>query len=309
MRHLQRLPLHGRLSPRNRLLPLGALLLLVLLAGCSAPGSADLEPVTDADIADRASRSIGASTVQDGDDPEVRVLRSALENGSGTIEATSPPVSGGLPFEYRGSYYDLTRRVVDERTETSVSLVVDYNASDPDGRRVAYEDLPPADRRLVDALLPPRPGPRDDGYDFGAAARYNDTEVERSAFAPEQRYDVVVYEGEAYPVALDGTREVTVKTYRYTSTKVADGPDEYARDLKEEHLFTLNGLSEAEREVVQAAIEEGYHAESDDDEAFESVVERFRRHEPVEGEEGHGEWLVRYDGTVYWAELRYDGFV
>jgi hypothetical protein len=292
----------------ERLLPLGALLALVLLAGCSAPGSLTMEPMTDAQIVGQASRSIDLAASPAEDDEEARMLRRAFENGSATIESPNPPVREGKPFEYGGAFYDLTWTVVDERTETSVSILIDYNASDPGGERIDYADLPAADRRAVDALLPPRADRRIEGYDLGASSRYNDSELERSVLVTESP-TVVVFEGEAYPVKFDGTSQFTVETYRYTSTKVANGSDEYARDLKAEHLFELSGLSEAERSVVEEAVEEGsYHAESDDDEAFRSVLEEFHRHEPVASEEGHGEWLVRYDGEVDWADLSYHGF-
>lgn len=292
---------------RQHLFATVALLLLALLAGCGAPGSIEMDPVTEADIADRASRSLERDGPPTEPDSEARMLRSALENGTGTIDATSPPVREGLPFEHDGAYYDLTWAVVDERTETMVSIEIDYNATDPSGERVDYADLPAPDRRALDALLPPRYERDTEGYDFGSATRYNDTELERSVLAPEQRYDVVVFEGEAYPIRVDGTREVTVNTYRYTSTRVADSTEEYAAALKDEHLFTLSGLSEAERSVVESAIEDDYYAE-DDDEAFRSLLDRFRGHEPVVDEEAHGEWLVRYEGEVYWANVWYEGY-
>lgn len=303
--------LRGRLSTRHHLLPLGALLVLVLLAGCSAPGSLSMDPVTDGEIAERASRSLERSGPgpDAGDDPEVRMLRDALENGSGTMEASSPPVREGLPFAYDGAYYDLTWEVVDRRTATSVSIEIDYNATDPEGERIAYEDLPAPDRRAMDALLPPKYDRGTEGYDFGAATTYDDAEVAESVLVPEQRYDVVVFEGEAYPVRVDGTREITINTYRYTASEIASSQDEYVRDLKDEYLFTLSGLSEAEQSVVESAIDDSYYPEDEEDEAFGSVVERFRRHEPVEGEERRGEWLVRYEGEVYWANLDYEAFV
>ena len=292
----------------DRLLPLGALLALVLLAGCSAPGSLTMDPVTDADIVEHASRSLERSAPPAEDDEEARMLRTAIENGSATIDSPYPPVREGKPFEHEGAFYDLTWTVVDERTVTSVSLLVDYNASDPEGERIAYDDLPDADRRAVDALLPPRDDRRVEGYELGASSRYDDSELERSVLVSEGP-TVVVYEGEAYPVKFDGTSQMTVHTYRYSAAKVADSPDEFARDLKAAHLFELSGLSEAERAVVDEAIEEGsYYAEDDDDQAFRSVLEAFRRHEAVESEEAHGEWLVRYDGEVYWADMWYDGF-
>ena len=292
----------------DRLLPLGALLALVLLAGCSAPGSISMDPVSDADIVEQASRSLARSYAPAEDDEEARMLRTAIENGSATIDSPSPPVREGLPFEYEGAFYDLTWTVVDERTVSSVSLLVDYNASNPEGEQIAYEDLPAADRRAVDALLPPRDDRRVEGYELGASTRYNDSELERSVLVSHEP-TVVVYEGEAYPVKFDGTSEMTVHTYRYSAAKIADSDGEYARDLKDEYLFSLDGLTDAERAVVDEAIEEGsYYAEDDDDQAFRSVLEAFRRHEAVASEEAHGEWLVRYDGEVYWADLWYDGF-
>jgi len=291
----------------DRLLPLGALLALVLLAGCSAPGSLSMDPATDADIVERASRSLERAAPPAEDDEEARTIRTAIENGSATIDGPNPPVREGKPFEYEGAFYDLTWTVVDERTVTSVSLLVDYNASDPTGERIDYEDLPAADRRAVDALLPPRDDRRVEGYELGASTRYNDSELSRSVLVAQEP-TVVVYEGEAYQIAFDGTSQYTVETYRYTATKVADSHDEYARDLKEEHLFTLQSLTDAERQVVDESIEEGSYYAEDDDEAFRAVLDEFRRHEPVVEEEAHGEWLVRYDGEVYWANLWYDGF-
>lgn len=294
---------------RQHLLATAALLLLVLLAGCEAAGSVEMDPVTDDELVDRASRSLERTAPGTEPDREATMLRSALANGSGTIDATAPPVRAGLPFEHDGAYYDLSWTVVDERTETSVAIEIDYNATDPSGERIDYADLPAPDRRALAALLPRRHERETEGYDFGAATRYDDTAVAASVLVPEQRYDVVVYGGEAYPIRVGGTREVTVNTYRYTSRRVAGDADEYAAALKEEHLFALSGLSEAERSVVDAAIEDDYYAEDEDDEAFRSLLDRLRRHEPVAGEEAHGEWLVRYEGEVYWTDVWYDGFV
>jgi hypothetical protein len=68
-------------------------------------------------------------------------------------------------------------------------------------------------------------------------------------------------------------------------------------------------LATDEREVVAGAIEGSYHAESSDDAAFRSIVERFRRHGAVRSDEYRGEYVVRYRGELYWAELRYGEFV
>lgn len=265
-----------------------------------------MDPVSDAELAERASRDLGPAGAA-ADDPEARTIRSAIENGSGTIEARSPPVRDGHPFAYDGAYYDLSWEVIDERTATSVSLVVDYNATDPGGRRIAWEDLPAVDRRALSSLIPPDERHAESGQSLGAVSTYDDSEVEASVFVPEQRYDVVVYGGEAYPVEVDGTRQVTIATYRYSATKVADGTEAYVNDLEAEYRFTLSGLSVAERALVETAIEDGYRAEDRDDETFRSVVQRFTRHEAIEPGDTYGDWIVRYDGETYWAHLEYGG--
>jgi hypothetical protein len=121
-------------------------------------------------------------------------------------------------------------------------------------------------------------------------------------------YDAVRFHGERYPVKVEEGRRVTVSEYRYTATLVAENASAYGARLRETRLFALSGLSDAERDVVDAAVGDTYYAESTSDDAFRSVLERFRRHEAVDEDEDAGVWVVRYDGTVYWAELRYDGF-
>ena len=80
--------------------------------------------------------------------------------------------------------------------------------------------------------------------------------------------------------------------------------EEFAEQVRSEYRFTLSGLSEAERDIVAEAIEDGYYEGSAND-AFRSVAERFRAHEAVRPETGGGYWLARYEGTDYWSDLRY----
>lgn len=89
---------------------------------------------------------------------------------------------------------------------------------------------------------------------------------------------------------------------------MAPSASAYAADLRESELFNISGLSDAEREVVTEAVEETYYSESTDDEAFRSVLGRFWSHEAVRSDEYSGSWVVRYEGTVYWADVHYDEF-
>lgn len=286
----------------RRLLALLGLVVLAALAGCSAPGSISLEPVTDADLAAEASRPMPPAEAEG---PH-SVIYGAVENGSATIDGTSEPVdSEGPPVEVDGAYYRLSTEVVDRHTETSVRVEVDYNGS-VDGSAVDYDDLSEADRELLGGLFPPDTGHLTDGYDKGSVGRYDASEADDSALLTGD-YAAVRYEGERYPIRLH-TREIDVQTYRYTVEEVAPDATSYAESLREQYAFTLSGLSEAERSVVEEATEGSYYAENDDDEAFRSVLERFRAHEAFHEEEYRGEWIVRYRGTVYWAELDYSEY-
>jgi len=292
------------MTERRVLVTVGLVVLLVL-AGCSAAGSLEMQPVTDEDLAAEASRP---AEIPD-DEPiyDRRLVRAAIENGSATAQDRSPPVESGLPFAHEGRYYNLTWTVTDRRPGIALEIAIDYNGTAPENETVAYESLSARDREVLEDLLPPRIDTRTEGYDFGVRATYDSTERNRSVLLSEE-YAAVSYEGETYRIDVQDTESVTIKTYRYTPTTVANGTAEYARQLREDHLFTLSNLTADERAIVDEAINDTYYADSTDDQAFESVTGTFRQHGAIRKDEYRGTWLVRYDGEVYLAELSYDGF-
>jgi hypothetical protein len=302
----------GSAMRRRLTLALGALAFLALLAGCSAAGSVDLRAVNDTELAADASRSPDrlADRARESDRSPAAVVRSAIENGSTTVTAVEPPVDEGLPFAVDGAYYDLNWTVVKRQSARAVSLAIDYNGSDPDGSVVAYGDLPAVDRELLDAVLPPRDEPLRPGPEVGTGAVFTDAELNRSMLVGTDTYDVVRYGGERYPVTVEDVRPVTVGTYRYEAARVAANASAYAAQLRRDYAFTLSNLSEAERSVLEeAAGSGGYYAESDDDDAFAAVLDRFRSHAAIERDRASGLWLVRYDGRLYAADLTFGGFL
>jgi len=290
---------------RRRALAAACLALLAVLAGCSAAGSLAMEPATDdAALADEASRS--TTLPDEGPDHDRRLVRQAIENGTATERSRRPAVEPGLPFAHEGRYYNVSWTIADTEPGVSAEVAIDYNGT-ATGDVVAYETLSSRDREAIDRLLPPRTEGRTEGYDLGVGITYNETEQNRSVLLSGD-YDAVRYDGETYPIDAGDTQPVTVTVYRYTATVVANSSAEYASQLRSEYLFTLSGLTEGERAVVEEAINDTYYAEDTDDEAFRSVMETFRRHEAVQETEYEGLWLVRYDGDVYLADLSYDGF-
>lgn len=287
---------------RRHYLATTAALLAGPLAGCAHPTAIlEMDTVSDAEIAERASRTVTRH-------PAHRdVVADAVENGTANATGRSPPLEPGLPVEYEGRYYELDVTETDRREATEYGISIDYDpgTATPGGEVVDYAELPAVDRAAMDSLLPP---PEDanggDGTDFGVAHAYSEEEAAASVLVPEQEYDAVRYEGEHYPIRTDDGRTVTVSDYRYRATAVAATAAEYAAWVRESYRFTLSGLSDAEREVVEQAIDGGYHEGSVED-AFASVARRFHDHEPVKGRDGGGNWLVRYEGSEYWADLQH----
>lgn len=286
-----------------------ALVVSVLLAGCAEPaGSLRLEPVNDMQIADHASRSIGG----DRDRPADDIVPGAVENGSATVTDQSPPITARLPFAYSGAYYNLSWTTVNTTDAVSISVSTDYTTASADDSHIAYSDLPAADQRIMDELFPLEQWYPDnaapDDLRFGMSAVYNATEQEASVLYPEQQYDAVIYNGTAYSIQVEEPRQTTLYTYRYTAEQVAPSSTAYAEQLRDRYLFTLSGLSDAERNVVKTAQNDSYYAQNAGDAAFESVLNRFRQQPAVTRGESDGAWLVQYDSTTYWADLSFYRF-
>ena len=290
---------------RRSVFAVGGVLVLVVLAGCSAAGSLDMASATDDRVAEEASRplpEIDDDPVENGE-----VVRAAIENGSATARSQESLVEPGLPFRAEGRYYNVSSSVADRQSGTFYRLGIDYNGTAHENATVAYANLTARDKRMIDQVLPPVPVTKDPGPDYYFDATYTDAERNRSVLLAGDT-DAVRYEGETYPITVTETEPTTVVTRQYTATVVANSTDAYARQLRDDYVFTLSGLSDEERAVVSEAINDTYYAETDSDETFERVLERFHEHEAVQRNEYRGMWLVRYDGDVYVAKLSYEGF-
>lgn len=286
---------------RRRYLATTAALVAAPFAGCAHPRVVlTMDDVADSDIARRVSRTVDAH-------PEASaIVADAVENGSTTVSGRRRPLETDRPVAYGGAYYELSATETGQRETTEYSISIDYDPGTPvDGDATAYEELADVDRSALDGLLPP-PGdpPSGDGYDFGVGRTFSEEELEASALVPDPAYDAVVFDGTRYPIRVGEGHTVTVSDYRYEADEVAADAATFAETIRSEYLFDLAGLSESEREIVEEAVDGGYYDGSTTD-AFESLARRFRAHDAVEADEGGGEWLVRYDGTEYWAELQH----
>lgn len=267
-------------------------------AGCHGESYATLrlEPVDDEALAERYARA------PSGNDREL--VATAVEEGAATAERDDPPLLVGRPVRYRGAYYRLSSEVVDRRPATRYRFVLSVpGEGTPAGRTVAVAELPAVDRDRVERMLPSSGETPEPGWDRHESVVYADAALGRSVLVPEPAYDGVVHDGRRYRFAVEDPREETLKTYRYAAEEVAADDAAMAARVRERYLFELSGLSGAQRRILESATGEGGYREREPTAAFRDLARRIREHGGITVYSNGGEWLLRYDGRVYWVTL------
>lgn len=285
---------------RRTLLASAATALALPLAGCSEPAGGSLSM-----MAMESDAGIGrqwAGTTEDLSSDRRALVEAAVAGEAPRRTGRSPPYEASRPLEHDGAVYEISHDVVDTRSVTRYTIRVDYDPETTPSAVVAYEDLPEADRTALEGQVPPgEDPPTGEGFDLDSTYRYP---VDAESVLLDEECDGVRYEGETYRLEIEPNREVTVETYEYRAERVADSAAALGRQLRERYLFTLSGLSEEEQRIVDEATRI-YRPDDGVPEAFRSLADRFRAHDPVETGDGRGTYLVRYDGTVYWTTLAY----
>ncbi|MFC4405272.1 hypothetical protein [Haloarchaeobius iranensis] len=285
--------------------------LTVALAGCSRPPRVDLRLVAlpDADIGEQLVRP-----ARDLSPEGQTVVRRAHENGSYVRTSTDwngPYVHDGrvVSFEDRVFAVRTTRVGVERRTLDTFDVTYTGRGDnttvevDSDARIVDHGDLPAIDREMFDSADPGSLAR--DGSAMSAFVRDDYPDDADSVFVPEQEYDAVRYDGHTFLVEYQGPRTVENGRFRYELEPLAPDVATYVERVVDEHVFTLarNDLSEEQRGMVDTAIEEGYSEEKELSEAFAALVERISAHEPVDRSHSNRWYVLRYDGTTYYATV------
>jgi hypothetical protein len=277
---------------RRQFLAGGSALLSVAVAGCGHPNVVlDLEAASEEDIADEVS-----TTAEHGTE-EYRVLTTARDEGSATRSGRDELFDRADTIRVDGAFYEVSKTQVESSEATVYSVDVAFNPDDTKAEmgEVAYDDLPAFDREQLSFIVGDREPADKEGHnvhvDYGTAEAVGD----RSAIVPEQEYDIVTHEGNRYRVAVE-SRTVSEGEYRYEVTEIAPDVETFADRVRDENLFALTGLSKAEREVIEEAIDGAYY---EDDDAFQSVVDRVRDHEGLNVDDFYGTWLLSYENEEY----------
>lgn len=299
---------------RRSFLAAGATLAIGVTGGCTGCGKlptarGSMEPVTDEDIAERATHSEDLTP----SNSRYQFVRRMVENGSVTVEGTEPKVHEDRTVVFDGAVYRLSHEVVATEPATSYQFTLNPVDSDvSDGETIRYEDLPAVDRRKFAER-----GLDDPSFiGFGSTMLYTHEERPKSVLVPDPNVSVIVWDADTRGRwTVDGSYESPLKTYRYASEVVHESAAAYGAEIREEYAFALTGLSARERDIVRTAIEDGYVVAPDESpsEAFWRFAERFGSHDELhrsdEDREADdtpvsGTYLVRYEGTVYWTRVR-----
>ncbi|THE64264.1 hypothetical protein D8Y22_13845 [Salinadaptatus halalkaliphilus] len=253
---------------------------------------------TDADIGDAATEPVDPDR-----DPETAtLLEDALETSRTGVEGERPPFDPDRPVRWRNTVYNVSWTVTDDRTRTDYVVTVDQIDDDPTGSQIDYDNLPDVDRERLSGLREEL-SQTDEEQRIGAQLEYtDDSDIEASVLVPESEYEFVVIDDHVLAIE-SGETETTIYTFTYEVLERASTPAVYGADLREEHLLVLESLSDDEHDLVEEAISEGRAVVGTDDDAFVEVGERLLEHEPIYVSDRVGEWLVEYEGEVYWTEL------
>ncbi|MDF9748271.1 hypothetical protein [Natrinema salsiterrestre] len=276
---------------RRQFLKTGTALLTVAIAGCAHPPVVlDMDEATADDITGAVSTTIDPGS------EEYTVVSSVLENGSATRSGRHELFDRTDTVRVEDSFYDVSETRLESSEVTVYDVRIDFDPADstPELGEIEYDDLPETDRQRLDRIIS-EDEPGQDGYEIGVDYGTTREVGNESVFVPEQEYDIIVYEGNRYRVAVD-SRTTSEAEYRYEVTEVASSVDAFADQVREQYLFTLTGLSDAESEVVEEAIDGGYF---EDDDAFQSVTDRIRKHEGITVDDFYGTWLLEYESVEY----------
>ncbi len=277
---------------RRQFLATGSALLSAGLAGCGHPAVVlDFQEASAADIASEVSM-----TAEPGSD-EYRVVTTARDNGTATRWGRYELFDRTSTVRVGDSFYDVTETRLERSEVTVYEVLVDFNATNttPELGEIDVADLPETDRERLAQLFREDPPPTSDGYDVGVDYGSAPEVGNDSVFVPERQYDVIVRNGTRYRVAVN-SRTASEAKYRYEVTEVASDVDAFADRIRDRYRFELTGLSEAERRVVDEAIDGAYF---EDDDAFRSIVSTLRDHEGVNVADSYGTWLLDYEDQEY----------
>ena len=298
---------------RRQVLVAGVLGSMPMLSGCTGEGEGfnarfTMNRVSDRDIAERLILTLNP------ENEDHRVAARAVTKESTTIEATGEPFPPDTPFIYEGSIYEVTTTEVDQSPATTFSFTlnpVDETEPADENETVRYEDLPDVDKQ---AFSDHGWSESDPFIGMSSTVRYRDDQINDSVLVPESEKSVIVWPDARGRFTVDGSRATAIRTFEYESRVVAESAENYGRDVRKRIEFELGDLTDAEREIVSEAVNEGIYLISENEsvpDAMYRLAGRFENQEKLvrpdkdlaQDDSINGDYVIRYQGSVYRSTL------
>lgn len=274
-----------------------------------------MDAVTDSEIAERATYELDLPIRED----EKRFARRTIRDGPVRWSGSNRPFPEDQLFVYDGAVWELSAEVVESTPARAFRLTlspIEENGGHSETAAddtVSYSSLSEADVENLERYGWHNGGPF---VVANVVVTYPDGEVEDSALVPHPEAPILTWEsGESAHISVREVDSTEINTYEYTAHQAHESAAVYGRSVREEAAFTLDGLTAQQEDIVAEAIEteKGYRVrEGDPPAAAKDLVRRFGRHEEVgntvsdDGDDSSvaGEYLVRYDGAIYWTLIR-----
>lgn len=302
---------------RREYLATGATLAIAAAGGCTGCAQAPTARLEMTETDDLAIAREVTYPLDEGSSERTGLVVTSVRNGSASVDATEPPFPEDRPFVHDGSIYRMSHATTDTRPARVFRFTLDIvDGEVAESERVRFDDLPAVDR----GKFASRGWDEDPFIGFGSSLTYFEPEIAESALVPVPEHTVIEWDsGARGRFSVDGSYDTEVKTYRYTSELVHPSARAFGRSIRERYEFTLSGLSGAERAIVTEAIgnEHGWVVPPDESppDAVYGLVERFGGRQSVrrvwEDEDARsegpgGEYIVRYEGVLYWTRFGVD---
>lgn len=268
---------------------------------CSRGTDFRLRPTSDADTADAGSAPL--ETLSPPERDAVAAARRGDEPTMWVPEPSSDPFSEMDYVATDSGYVAAETSVVEtvERTGHEIRLEAESDTEAPPSRRVAFADLPAVDRTALyalfgypnDAELEKFEGAR--SISIGGLLAYRDDAG--SKLVPDPAYDYVRIRGLDFRFRVTDTKPVTVERRRVEVETVAESATELANIVYERRGIDLDErtLSAEQRDIVAAAIDDGYDECAPYSDAYAGLQSTLRR----DGGESHFDY-ANY-GTEWYA--------
>lgn len=279
------------------------------LAGCwgTAYEHLDLQALDPAALADRAAIT----------DHDRGPLLDALET-YGSVSGTEPDsafVDGDFAATDDDSYHELSVTQASERW-TERAFGFEPVSGSVGGATIAATDLPATDRAVLEEAFESSsdgsPGdeasgdsdPFGDGVTVaGVGSRVSRTDQGSSSTLGDSDGGILTKEGERYRIHVR-TRTTAARRKEYSIENSWDSAVALGEWLGREYATALRNLSDSERDVVQEAIDGKSKRADTDRDAFDAIVHTLLDDEPIDTGDGLTMWVVRWNGTAYWAIYR-----